>query len=750
MSAVLVEEGVPFENVELGIDGMTCASCSSRLQRHLDKVDGASASVNLFTESAHVVFDPRLTSRAQLASAVERAGFTVRPVQSSEDARGSKEETLVAVRRSLIIAAVLTAPIVALSMVPVLQFPGWQWLALILATPVVLWCGAPFHVSAARSLRSGAATMDTLISIGSLAALTYSFVALIFLGAGKAGMHMSMSVTGSTGEQPVYFEVAAGVVALILLGRYLESGARRRAGDAVKALLELQTKDARVIRAGVEVTVAVADLAVGDLFVVRPGEKIPTDGQVREGDSAVDQSMVTGESVPAEVRPGSDVVGATLNVSGRLVVEATRVGSATTLAQIAARVRHAQAGKAQIQRLADRVSAVFVPVVILMSIATLAYWLLTGAGAAEAFSSAVAVLIVACPCAMGLATPVALMAGTGRGAQLGILIGGAEVLESTKAITSIVFDKTGTLTTGEMVLADVIVDQGENRSEVLRRAGALESHSNHPIARAISRAARSDSAETIAVVDLFEEAGLGIRALVDGVSVMVGRDSYLSDHGLDVSAHLQAAIRAAGAAGQTSVGVGWDGQVRGVFAIADTARAESASVVSELRRLGLRVVMLTGDRRVTALAIGKQLDLDGDDIIADVAPHEKEAVIRGLQRDGNAVAMVGDGINDAPALAAADLGISMGSGSDVAIQASDITLVGSDIAKVPSSLRLARRTLRTIQGNLFWAFAYNVLAIPLAATGNLNPLIAAAAMAFSSLFVVLNSLRLRGFERRSR
>ena len=738
----------PLSEADLRIGGMTCASCSSRVQRHLNKVEGVEATVNLATELAHVRFNPDLVQEAAIVAAVERAGYAASVVESGEPAH--EEETASTGGLRLAIAAALSVPVVAMSMVPAFQFGYWQWLALILATPVVLWAGSGFHVVAFKSMLMAEAGMDTLISIGSLAAWGYSLVALFFLGAGASGEHMRMSLTGSSGDHPIYLEVAAGVVTLILLGRYLESRARRRAGDAVRALLTLQTREARILIDGNEQMIDIRDLKVGDRFVVRPGEKIPTDGQVDHGTSTVDTSLVTGEAVPREVAPGDEVTGATINLSGRLIAVATRVGASTTLAQIAAKVSQAQEGKAKIQRIADRVSAVFVPIVLVVAVATLGYWYGQGVGFGAAFSIAVAVLIVACPCAMGLATPVALMAGTGRGAQLGILIGGAEVLESTQSIDTVVFDKTGTLTVGEMSVVDVIVDENSSHGieRVLGIAGSLEGSSNHPIAKAITAAAieRFPDAAFGHPKNFTEHAGSGVTGIVDGSACFVGSVTYAIKHGFTPSPKLLDEVAAAEDKGHSIVAVGWGETLGGLLILADSPRPQSAQVVQELRTLGLRVVMLTGDRRRTALAIAAELDIPEDDVIADVMPTGKSQVIENLQQAGATVAMIGDGINDAPALAQANLGISMGGGSDVAIQASDITLVGSEIRKVADAIRLSRRTLRTIQGNLFWAFAYNVLAIPLAATGNLNPLIAAAAMAFSSLFVVLNSLRLRAFK----
>ena len=708
--------------VDLALEGMTCASCATRIEKRLNKLDSVSATVNFATEQAAVSFDPRQVSLEDLIAAVEAAGYHA---SLPAEALGEEDPTR-PYRPRLVVALALSVPLAVMAMVPAAQFDGWQWVSLVLATPVVFWSGWPFHRAAALNARHLTATMDTLISLGTLAAWLWSTVVLL----------------GGLAED-TYFEVAGVITALILLGRFFEARAARRSGEAIRKLLELGAKDARMLRDGEEVLVPVEELRVGDLFVVRPGEKVATDGVVESGSSAVDASMLTGESVPVEVGPGDEVAGATVNASGRLIVRATRVGAETALAQIARLVAEAQAGKAQVQRLADRVSAVFVPVVIGLSLLTLAGWLAFGASAAAAYTAAVAVLIIACPCALGLATPTALMVGTGRGAQLGILIKGPETLEQTRQVTTIVLDKTGTVTEGRMEVAMLAPAVGVGEDELLRLAAAAEDASEHPIARAIAERGRTRLG-TLPPADRFQNrAGLGIEAVVDGHAVVVGRPALLAEWGLALPAGLAHAREQAEAAGQTVVAVAADGAVRGLIGVADRIKPSSRAAIDELRRLGLTPVLLTGDNERTANTVAAAVGIER--VLANVLPDGKAAEVRSLQETGEVVAMVGDGVNDAPALARADLGLSIGTGADVAIEASDLTLVSGDLRAAADAIRLARKTLRTIKGNLFWAFAYNAAAIPLAIAGLLNPMIAAAAMACSSLFVVSNSLRLRRF-----
>jgi Cu+-exporting ATPase len=727
---------------------MTCAACANRIERKLNKLDGVSATVNYATEKAAVRFDPDVASPEDLVGAVEAAGYHA--TLPAEDApTADVPDPVASLRRRLIGSALLSVPLLLISMVPALQFEYWQWLALQLATPVVLWAGWPFHRAAWRNLRHGTATMDTLISVGTLAAWTWSVVALFLLGAGEPGMTMPFELVPdrSAATDHIYLEAAGVVTTLILAGRYFETRAKGRAGAALHALMALGAKDATVLDPdGGERLVPIDALRTGDRFVVRPGERIATDGTVEDGRSAVDESLLTGESVPVEKAPGDTVVGASINAGGRLVVRATRVGSETALAQIARLVEDAQTGKAPVQRLADRISGIFVPVVLLLSAATLGFWLGDGSSVAYAFSAAVAVLIIACPCALGLATPTALLVGTGRGAQLGLLIKGPEVLESTRQVDTVVLDKTGTVTTGRMRLTAVVPADGEDPDEVLRIAGALEAASEHPVARAIAAAAGDAAAggpALPAVEGFANHEGRGVQGIVAGHAVVAGRPALLEDWAMPLTDALRVELQAQQAQGRTVVAVGWDGRVRGLLVVADTPKETSREAVAMLLDLGLRPVLLTGDNAQTARAVAAEVGID--EVIADVLPAEKAAVVRRLQGEGRVVAMVGDGVNDAPALAQADLGLAIGTGTDVAIEASDLTLVSGDLRGAADAIRLSRRTLRTIRGNLFWAFAYNVVLIPVAVAGLLNPVLAGAAMAFSSVFVLSNSLRLRSF-----
>jgi Cu+-exporting ATPase len=728
-------------DVELSITGMTCASCASRIERKLNKLDGVSATVNYSTEKAKVSF-PESVSTDDLLRTVEQAGYAAAlpaPAGTAVTAEDVPERD--PLRDRLVVSAVLSVPVVALAMVSAWQFEYWQWLSLTLAAPVVVWGAWPFHRAAWTNLRHGAATMDTLVSVGVVAALGWSVYALFWGTAGMPGMThpFELTVDRTDGGSNIYLEAAAGVTTFILAGRWLESRAKRQSGAALRALMELGAKDVAVLRDGAETRIPIEQLAVGDHFVVRPGEAVASDGEVVEGSSAVDRSMLTGESVPVEVGPGDQVVGATVNAGGRIVVRTTRVGSDTQLAQMARLVEDAQNGKAQVQRLADRISGIFVPVVIGLAVATLGFWLGSGAGASAAFTAAVAVLIIACPCALGLATPTALMVGTGRGAQLGILIKGPEVLESTRRVDTVVLDKTGTVTSGEMTVHDVVATEGEDPAEVLRLAGSLEDASEHPIARAVAAAAGD-----LAPVEGFtNRAGLGVEGVVDGHAVVVGRPSLLADWSQHLPDDLDRAVREAQASGRTPVAVGWDGRARGVVVVGDTVKETSAEAVRMLRDLGLTPYLLTGDNEEAARRVAHEVGIEH--VIADVLPADKVDVVKRLQDEGRVVAMVGDGVNDAAALAQADLGLAMGTGTDVAIEASDLTLVRGDLRVAADAIRLSRRTLGTIKGNLFWAFAYNVAAIPVAAAGLLNPMLAGAAMAFSSVFVVTNSLRLRSF-----
>ncbi|MFF5279743.1 heavy metal translocating P-type ATPase [Streptomyces sp. NPDC000133] len=784
---------------ELVIGGMTCASCAARIEKKLNRMDGVTATVNYATEKARVEFGAG-TRLDDVIATVEKTGYTAqpsqrpaptppppspvpppatertpwadgmrstekavteaadtedrvadatpltRPADTADAADTDAADALAALRQRLVVSAVLAAPVVLLAMVPALQFDNWQWLSLTLAAPVVVWGGLPFHRAGWTNLRHGAATMDTLVSMGTLAAFGWSLWALFFGDAGMTGMRhgFDFTVSRAEGSSTIYLEVAAGVIAFILLGRYLEAKSKRKAGSALRALMHLGARDVAVLQGGTEVRIPVHRLTVGDRFVVRPGEKIATDGAVVEGASAVDASMLTGESVPVDVNVGDAVAGATVNVSGRLVVEATRVGADTQLARMAKLVEDAQNGKAAAQRLADRISAVFVPVVLLIALATLVVWLLLTSDVTASFTAAVAVLIIACPCALGLATPTALMVGTGRGAQLGILIKGPEVLETTRRIDTIVLDKTGTVTTGRMTLQDVHVTADTDATQVLRLAGALEHASEHPIARAVATGARDRTGTAHPAVQNFANLpGLGVQGVVEGHQVLVGRPKLLTDAGIGVPEALSGALADAAERGRTAVAVAWDGEARGVLGVADAIKDSSAAAVADLRALGLRPVLLTGDNRTVADSVARAVLID--EVYAEVLPEDKVNVIERLQAEGRSVAMVGDGINDAAALATADLGLAMGTGTDAAIEASDLTLVRGDLKVAADAIRLSRRTLATIKGNLFWAFGYNVVALPLASFGLLNPMIAGAAMAFSSVFVVTNSLRLRSF-----
>ncbi|MFI6145772.1 heavy metal translocating P-type ATPase [Streptomyces sp. NPDC051109] len=764
MSSSTVHDGpiaaAEAAEVELTIGGMTCASCAARIEKKLNRMDGVTATVNYATEKARVSYGGG-TQVSDLIATVVKTGYTAEepppPEPEPETARpetgadagagaeASRDPELTALRVRLLVSAALALPVVLLSMIPALQFDNWQWLSLTLAAPVVVWGALPFHRAAWTNARHGAATMDTLVSVGTLAAFAWSLWALFFGHAGMPGMRheFDFSVSRTDGSSSIYLEVAAGVVSFILLGRYLEARSKRKAGAALKALLELGAKDVAVLRGGTEVRIPVARLAVGDRFVVRPGEKIATDGTVIEGASAVDASMLTGESVPVEVAAGDRVTGATVNTSGRLVVEATRVGADTQLARMARLVEDAQNGKAEVQRLADRISGVFVPVVLVLALGTWVTWLLITDNPTAAFTAAVAVLIIACPCALGLATPTALMVGTGRGAQLGILIKGPEVLESTRRVDTIVLDKTGTVTTGRMTLTGVHTAEGVDERELLRLAGALEHASEHPIARAVATGA-VEAAGALPVPESFDNlSGLGVQGVVGGHAVLVGRERLLADRSIPLPAGLASAKAAAEAEGGTAVLVAWDGAARGVLTVADAVKETSAEAVSQLRALGLAPVLLTGDHKAVAETVARAVGIE--EVIAEVLPQDKVDVVRRLQAQGRTVAMVGDGVNDAAALAQADLGLAMGTGTDAAIEAGDLTLVRGDLRVAADAIRLSRRTLATIKGNLFWAFGYNVAALPLAAAGLLNPMIAGAAMAFSSVFVVSNSLRLRTF-----
>ncbi|WP_262001908.1 heavy metal translocating P-type ATPase [Microbacterium sp. Mcb102] len=739
--------------VELEIGGMTCASCAMRIEKKLNKLEGVVATVNYATEKAKVTvpdgYDPAL-----LIAEVEKTGYSAAlpaPKKkradegSTGDAEGEDPE-LRSLRNRLIGAVVLTVPVIAMAMIPALQFMYWQWASLALAAPVIIWAAWPFHKAAWTNLRHGAATMDTLISMGTSAAFLWSLYALFFGTAGTPGMThpFEFALAPSDGAANIYLEVGAGVTMFILAGRYFEKRSKKQAGAALRALLELGAKEVAVLRGGVETKIPVEDLQVGDEFIVRPGEKIATDGIVVSGTSAVDASMLTGEAVPVEVAEGDSVTGATTNVGGRLVVRATRIGSDTQLAQMAQLVEDAQTGKAEVQRLADRISGVFVPIVIVIAVVALGGWLGAGFPVTAAFTAAVAVLVIACPCALGLATPTALLVGTGRGAQMGVLIKGPEVLESTRKIDTVVLDKTGTVTTGRMTLVDVFVEAGTDRAELLRLAGALEDASEHPIAQAIAKGATQEVGALSTPEDFANIEGKGVQGVVDGHAVLVGRDSLLAEWSQKLSRELASTKARAEGEGKTVVAVGWDGQARGILVVADTVKPSSAEAIAQFKAIGLTPILLTGDNEAVARQIAAEVGIE--EVIAEVLPKDKVDVVTRLQREGKTVAMIGDGVNDAPALAQADLGLAMGTGADVAIEASDITLVRGDLRSAVDAIRLSRKTLGTIKTNLFWAFAYNVAAIPVAALGMLNPMLAGAAMALSSVFVVGNSLRLRGFK----
>ncbi|QDQ12226.1 heavy metal translocating P-type ATPase [Streptomyces spectabilis] len=744
--------------VELSIGGMTCASCAARIEKKLNRMDGVEATVNYATEKAKVSFEGDGVAVADLIATVEATGYTAQepaPPRAEKGGGGGpdggaedEDAGLRPLRQRLVTAVLLSVPVIAMAMVPALQFTYWQWLSLTLAAPVVTYAAWPFHRAAVTNARHGAATMDTLISVGTSAAFLWSLWALFFGSAGEPGMThaFELTIARTDGAGNIYLEAAAGVTAFILAGRYFEARSKRKAGAALKALLELGAKDVTVLRGGREETVPVGELRAGDRFLVRPGEKIATDGRVVEGASAVDASMLTGESVPVEVGEGDAVTGATLNVGGRLVVEATRVGADTQLARMARLVEDAQNGKAAAQRLADRISGVFVPVVIALAVATLGFWLGNGAGLAAAFTAAVAVLIIACPCALGLATPTALMVGTGRGAQLGILIKGPEVLESTRRVDTIVLDKTGTVTTGTMTLLGAVVADGTDETDVLRLAGALEHASEHPIAQAVAAGAAAKVGTLPTPEGFANVPGLGVQGVVEGHAVLVGREQLLAEWAMELPEGLKKAKDEAEAAGRTAIAVAWDGEARAVLEVADAVKETSPEAIRRLRELGLTPILLTGDNTAVAQSVAAEVGIAPEHVIAEVLPQDKVDVVKRLQGEGRSVAMVGDGVNDAAALAQADLGLAMGTGTDAAIEAGDLTLVRGDLRAAADAIRLSRKTLGTIKSNLFWAFAYNVAALPLAAAGLLNPMIAGAAMAFSSVFVVGNSLRLRGFQ----
>ncbi|QNA76341.1 copper-translocating P-type ATPase [Streptomyces sp. So13.3] len=739
------------DHVVLLIGGMTCASCAARIEKKLNRMDGVTATVNYATETAQVTFDASgEVNVADLISTVEQTGYTAAvpaPTEGVSQDPHTTSDVLTSLRQRLVTAIALAVPVIAMAMVPAWQFTNWQWLSLTLSAPVVSYAAWPFHKAAWTNLRHGAATMDTLVSVGTLAAFAWSVWALFFGTAGTPGMTHSfeLTISRSDGSANLYLEAAAGVTAFILAGRYFEARSKRSAGAALKALLEIGAKEVSVLRDGRETRIPVADLVVGDAFVVRPGEKIATDGMVEQGSSAVDASMLTGESIPVEVTVGDPVTGATVNIGGRLVVRTTRVGTDTQLSRMARLVEEAQNGKAAAQRLADKISAIFVPVVITLALATLGFWLGSGSGWTAAFTAAVAVLIIACPCALGLATPTALMVGTGRGAQLGVLIKGPEVLENTRRVDTIVLDKTGTVTTGAVSLLGIHLTEGQDEAEVLRLAGALEHASEHPIAQAVAAGAIAKFGALPVPEDFSNIPGLGVQGVVDGHAVLVGRERLLREWATDVPESLRQAKISADGTGRTAIFVAWDGEARAVLEVADAVKPTSAQAIAELRLLGLSPILLTGDNQAIAASVAGEVGIAASDVIAEVMPEDKVEVIKKLQAEGCIVAMVGDGVNDAAALAQADLGLAMGTGTDAAIEAADLTLVRGDLLAAVDAIRLARRTLGTIKTNLFWAFGYNVAALPLAAAGLLNPMIAGAAMTFSSVFVVGNSLRLRNF-----
>ncbi len=743
MSAISPGTLTAVEELELGLTGMTCAACAARIEKRLNEIDGVEAAVNYATESAMVAFQPSEVSAQALIEAVRGIGYDAQ-VLDDEPYDDGLDERLAALRLRLTVAAVFSVPVVVLSMVPAAQFTNWQWWAGALSAPVVTWAAWPFHRVAALNARHRTASMDTLISVGVIAATAWSIWALVWGDATHMTMDGMAGMTHSDGSH-VYFEVGATVTAFILAGRFLETKAKHSAGDALRALLALGARHATVLRDGAEVSIPASVVRIDDIVVVRPGEKIAVDGTVEDGSSSVDMSMITGESVPVDVSRGDSVTAATVNLNGRLLVRATRVGSETTFARMAKLVREAQATKAPVQRVADRVSAVFVPVVFAISFLTLVLGLSAGRETDAAFSAAVAVLIIACPCALGLATPTALMVGSGRAAQMGIVIKGIDVLQSTRRIDTVVLDKTGTVTTGEMTLVDVVCIEGVRREDALSLVGAVEKGSEHPIARAIARAAEAELGTLPALDEFLAMPGVGATGRIGGTIVTIGREEVFRERLVVVPGVLRTALAAAREMGHTAVVAAWDGQARAMFAVADQPKPTSAAAIADLKVMGLAPVLLTGDNAGTARAIAVQVGIDTDEhhLYAGVMPEEKVAVVRDLQERGYAVAMVGDGVNDAAALAQADVGIAMGGGTDVAMQASDLTVVSGDLRLVVDAIRLSRATLRTIKANVFWAFAYNVAAIPLAAAGMMNPMWAGLAMASSSVFVVTNSLRLR-------